>query len=72
MTSCATATMAMARRIATTPSFALKLAKESVNQTLEAQGQFTALRSAFSLQHLAHAHNRAKYGIPIDPGPATG
>jgi enoyl-CoA hydratase len=62
------ATMAMARRIATKPSFALKLAKESVNQALEAQGQFTALRAAFSLQHLAHAHNRAKYGIPVDPG----
>jgi enoyl-CoA hydratase len=60
--------MAMARRIATKPSFALKLAKESVNQTLEAQGQWTALRSAFSIQHLAHAHNRVKFGIPVDPG----
>jgi len=62
------ATMAMARRIATRPGFALKLAKESVNQALEAQGQYTALRSAFSLQHLAHAHNRARFGIPVDPG----
>ena len=62
-------TMAMARRIATKPSFALKLAKESVNQTLEAQGQWTALRSAFSIQHLAHAHNRAKYGVPTEPAP---
>jgi enoyl-CoA hydratase len=62
-------TMQMARRIAMRPSFALKLAKESVNQTLEAQGQWTALRSAFSLQHLAHAHNRVRFGIPVDPGP---
>ncbi len=62
-------TMSMAGRMATRPSFALKLAKESVNQTLEAQGQWTALRSAFSLQHLAHAHNRVKFGIPVDPGP---
>ena len=61
-------TMGMAGRIAQRPSFALKLAKESVNQTLEAQGQWTALRSAFSLQHLAHAHNRVKFGIPVDPG----
>ena len=61
--------MAMARRIALRPSFALKLAKDSVNQTLEAQGQWTALRGAFSIQHLAHAHNRIKFGIPIDPGP---
>ncbi len=65
-------TMAMARRIAQRPSFALKLAKESVNQTLEAQGQWTALRAAFSIQHLAHAHNRAKYGIPVDPGRQEG
>ncbi len=65
-------TMALARRIAQRPSFALKLAKESVNQTLEAQGQWTALRAAFSIQHLAHAHNRARFGVPVDPGPATG
>jgi enoyl-CoA hydratase len=62
------AVMAMARRIATRPSFALKLAKESVNQTLEAQGQWTALRAAFSLQHLAHAHNQIRFGMVIDPG----
>ena len=60
--------LAMARRIASRPSFALKLAKESVNQTLEAQGQWTALRSAFMIQHLAHAHNRARFGVPVDPG----
>jgi enoyl-CoA hydratase len=61
-------TMALARRIAAKPSFALKLAKESVNQTLEAQGQWTAMRAAFSLQHLGHAHNRLRFGIPVDPG----
>lgn len=63
------AALSLARRIATRPSFALKLAKESVNQTLDAQGMWTALRAAFSLQHLAHAHNRLRFGIPIDPGP---
>ena len=61
-------TMDLARRIAKKPAFALKLAKESVNQMLEAQGQYTALRAAFSHQHLAHAHNMIKYGIPVDPG----
>ncbi len=60
-------TLSMASRIAKRPGFALKLAKESVNQTLEAQGQYTALRAAFSIQHLAHAHNRAKYGMPTEP-----
>lgn len=59
--------MAMAARIATRPSFALRLAKESVNQTLDAQGQFTAFRAAFSLQHLGHAHNRIRFGMPVDP-----
>jgi enoyl-CoA hydratase len=60
-------TMAMASRIAQRPSFALRLAKESVNQTLDAQGQFTAFRAAFSLQQLGHAHNRIRFGMPIDP-----
>jgi enoyl-CoA hydratase len=64
--------LALARRIARRPSFALKLAKESVNQALEAQGQWSALRAAFSIQHLAHAHNRARFGIPVDPGPDAG
>lgn len=61
------ATMALARRIARKPSFALKLAKESVNQTLEAMGQWTAFKAAFSLQHLGHAHNKLKYGMLVDP-----
>ncbi len=60
-------TMTMAKRIAQRPSFALQLAKQSVNQTLDAQGQFSALRAAFGLQHLAHAHNRLKFGLPVDP-----
>jgi enoyl-CoA hydratase len=61
------ATMTMAAKIATKPGFALKLAKESVNQTLEAQGQYNALRAAFSLQHLGHANNKLRFGMAIDP-----
>ena len=61
------AAMDMARRIATKPGFALKLAKESVNQALEAQGQYTAMRAAFSLQHLGHANNKLRFGSAIDP-----
>lgn len=60
-------TLSLAARIAKKPAFALKLAKESVNQTLEAQGQYTAFRAAFSIQHLAHAHNRIRFGMPADP-----
>jgi hypothetical protein len=22
------------------------------------------------MQHLAHAHNRVRFGVPVDPGPA--
>ncbi len=61
------AAMAMARQIAAKPGFALKLAKESVNQTLEAQGQYTAMRAAFSLQHLGHSNNKLRFGMAIDP-----
>jgi enoyl-CoA hydratase len=60
-------TMALAARIAQRPSFALKLAKESVNQAEDAGGKWSALRAAFLAQHVAHAHNRVKYGIPVEP-----
>ncbi len=60
-------TMALARTIAARPGFALKLAKESVNQAQEAQGLYAALRAAFSLQQLGHANNRLRFGMPIDP-----
>lgn len=59
--------MTLARTIASRPGFALKLAKESVNQAQEAQGLHTALRAAFSLQQLGHANNRLRFGMPIDP-----
>src|SRR5207253_11154121 len=52
------ATMGMARRIANRPSFALKLAKESVNQTLEAQGMYTAMRAARSEEHTSELQSR--------------
>ena len=42
--------------MASKPSFGLKLAKQSVNQALDAQGQYSALQAAFSLQQLAHTH----------------
>jgi enoyl-CoA hydratase len=60
-------TLDLARRVATRPAFALKAAKESVNQTLDAQGQWNAFRAAFSWQQLGHAHNRLRFGLPVDP-----
>lgn len=64
-------TMEMSRRIAARPGFALKLAKESVNQAQESQGLYEALRAAFSLQQLGHANNRLRFGKPIDPSGLT-
>lgn len=62
----------LAKKIATKPMMALKLTKEAVNQTLDAQGQWTAMQSVFSLHQLAHSHNTQVYGIPVylDPGSA--
>jgi enoyl-CoA hydratase len=66
-------TLAMAARIATKPSFGLKLAKESVNGTLDAQGMWAALKSAFYLHELGHTHNQAVFGSWVDPaGLGTG
>lgn len=62
----------LAKKIASKPTMALKLTKEAVNQTLDAQGQWTAMQSVFSLHQLAHSHNTQVYGIPVylDPNSA--
>ena len=66
----AVAALAMASRIAKMPSMGLKLAKQSVNQSLDAQGQWTALQAAFSLHEVGHSHNRELHGVPVDPAGA--
>ncbi|MBV9796163.1 MAG: enoyl-CoA hydratase [Actinobacteria bacterium] len=60
-------TMAMAQKIAAKPMIGLRLTKEAVNQAVDAQGQPTAIRAAFSLHQLAHAHQLERYGICLDP-----
>jgi enoyl-CoA hydratase len=60
------ATLALARTIAERPMMGLKLAKMTVNQGLEAQGQYTALRSAYGLHAIGHAHAMATGGTFID------
>jgi enoyl-CoA hydratase len=57
----------MAKKIASKPSFALKLTKEAVNQSLEAQGQWQAMLSVFNLHQLAHSHNMQLFGSGVDP-----
>lgn len=61
-------TEALAARIATRSSFALKTAKQSVNAAVDAQGQQQALDIAFHIHHLTHYHNRAvNDGKMVDP-----
>jgi len=61
-------TLALASHIAKRPMFGLTLAKQSVNQSQEAMGVYTAVQSAFGLHHVGHSHNRLKYdGWFVDP-----
>jgi enoyl-CoA hydratase len=60
-------TLELAQRIARKPTFALKLAKEAVNASQDAQGRNEALRIAFGLHQLAHWHNHALFGSIMDP-----
>lgn len=60
-------TLELAGRIAAQPMFALRLTKEAVNQAIDVQGQPSAIRAAFSLHQLAHAHNLERFGICLDP-----
>lgn len=60
-------TMSLADRIAARPSMGLRIAKQSCNQAQDAQGFWTALQSAMSLQQLGHANNAELYGKTIHP-----
>jgi enoyl-CoA hydratase len=57
----------LACKIATKPRFALKLAKEAVNSSLDAQGRLVAMKNAFALHQLAHAHNLKIFDMLLDP-----
>jgi enoyl-CoA hydratase len=63
-------TLEMAEKIGRRPSIGLKLAKMSVNQSLDAQGMWTAVQSAFGLHHLGHTHALAVHGIRVEPSGA--
>ena len=54
-------TLELAGKIAKRPSFALKLAKMSCNQALDAQGFWNAQQAAFSLQHVGHSSMRERW-----------
>ncbi len=59
--------LALARRIAAKPSFALKLTKEAVNRSVDVMGQPAAIEQAFALHQLCHAHNLQEFGMVVDP-----
>ena len=59
-------TLEMANSIARKPAFALKLAKEAINKTMDIQGQQNAIDQAFSLHHLCHQQNFRLFGYGMD------
>ena len=52
------ATMALAHKIAQTDAFALRMAKRSVNHSLDIQGFSAALESCFDMHHFGHTRAR--------------
>ena len=60
-------TLKLAEKIAKQPSMGLKLAKQSVNQSLDAQGFYTALQAAFGMHHLGHANMSLIHQRAVDP-----
>ncbi len=60
--------LALAVKVAQRPSFALKLAKQAVNNVQDAQGRHAAQTAAFAMHHLAHSHCMEVHGLPVDPG----
>ena len=61
------ATLELASHIAKRPMFGLTLAKQSVNQAVDAMGMYSSLQAAFSLHHVGHSHNMEIHGRRIDP-----
>lgn len=64
-------TLSMAERIAQRPLAALRLAKLSCNQSLDAQGYSSAISAAMGWQQVGHANARLVHGVPVDPAGAA-
>jgi len=65
-------TLAFARRIASVPSMAALMIKESVNQSVDNMGFYNALQSSFTLHQLNHAHWAEKHvGTPYEGMPCA-
>jgi enoyl-CoA hydratase len=59
--------LALATAIAARPLFGLRLAKAAVNAAEDAAGRREGIETAFALHQLAHSHNLAVHGQPVDP-----
>lgn len=60
-------TLEVAVHIARRPMIGLTLAKQSVNNALDAMGMYTAIQSAFGLHHVGHNHNLRLFDSLVDP-----
>lgn len=60
-------TLQIASEIAERPAIGLKLAKMAVNQSLDSQGQWSALHAAFNLHQFGHSYAETQFGYPVDP-----
>lgn len=60
-------TLQIAAEIAERPAIGLKLAKMAVNQSLDAQGQWSALQAAFSLHQFGHSYAETRFDSTVDP-----
>lgn len=60
-------TVDLAQRIAAMPAYGLRLAKASVNASLDAQGYEAAVDSGFAQHMLGHANNLVQHGDIINP-----
>jgi enoyl-CoA hydratase len=52
----------LAGKISQMDPFALRMAKQSVNRTLDEAGQWNAMQAIFDMHHLAHAQSRIQSG----------
>lgn len=59
------ATRELAERIARMPAFGLRQAKRAVNQTLDVQGFYSALQSAFDIHQTGHGNALSVDGYPV-------
>lgn len=62
------ATFALAAQIVTMPPHAMRMAKRSINATLDAQGQHLALNYGFETHSLGHANAWVSTGRPTTAG----